>query len=262
MAFRPVSWLQRRARARARAFWAEAAGGGGDDLKPGRLRALREEARATRGLLDRFLMQSDGLAQRARAGLEALPLPVGTDWRWRSGSFDAPLTPFGMARPKSGQRLGADTALWHDCPDRALVLRQIVNERATDLAPFGLRLEVFSFAGSFLSLACDLPDDALNGLSRSHVLRVETLIRPEYEMNIYVRLNIGHGPNTEEELRHLGGVQPRSLNHHVTEFDLAYTDINEARLHKIWVDLIFASPQMNAVDLRDMHVSRHLRAEL
>lgn len=261
MASRLISWLQRRRRQRVRDYWV-AAGDLAGTLTPGGLRDLRDDARGTRREIDRFLRSSDMMARRSRAALDAVLLPPGTDWRWRPWPFSAPLSPAGVAGPGNGHRLGDDTAVWHDCPGKALVLRQIENLRTTDLAPFGLRMEVFGFGGSFLSLSADLPPDVLHGLTGSHIIRVETLILPEREMNIYVRLNIGHGPNTTEEVRHLGGMQPRKMNHHVTEFDLAYSDITYSRLQKAWVDLIFEAPQMNAVDLRDIYISRHLRAEL
>ena len=46
------------------------------------------------------------------------------------------------------------------------------------------------------------------------------------------------------------------------EFDLAYTKINEKRVEKLWVDLIFEGPEMNQIILRDVTVTRRPRAEL
>jgi hypothetical protein len=46
------------------------------------------------------------------------------------------------------------------------------------------------------------------------------------------------------------------------EFDLAYTKLNEKRVEKMWLDLIFEGPQMNQVVLRDLTFSRRKRAEL
>ena len=40
-----------------------------------------------------------------------------------------------------------------------LTLRQIRNTRESDVAPFGLRMDVFRFDGSFLSLVIDLPEE-------------------------------------------------------------------------------------------------------
>jgi len=46
------------------------------------------------------------------------------------------------------------------------------------------------------------------------------------------------------------------------EFDLAYSNINEKRVERAWVDLIFEGPQMNQVVLRDLTFSRRPRAQL
>ena len=46
------------------------------------------------------------------------------------------------------------------------------------------------------------------------------------------------------------------------EFDLAYSTLNEKRVEKAWVDIIFEGPQMNQVVLRDLTFSRRPRASL
>ena len=57
------------------------------------------------------------------------------------------------------------------------------------------------------------------------------------------------------------GLVPGEPGQRVIEFDLAYTEINEKRLEKIWLDLILEAPRMSAVDIRELYLSRHLRAE-
>ena len=48
----------------------------------------------------------------------------------------------------------------------------------------------------------------------------------------------------------------------MVEFDLAYTKVNEKRVERLWVDLIFEGPEMNQIILRDVTLSRRPRAEL
>lgn len=261
MAMRPRKWIERKTRERALRHWADLAETA-EALGPGRLRSLRDEALGLRASLDRFLIRADRRAVRSRAALDALHLPGGTDWRWRPGFMAAQISPRGVAGPEPGGTLGDGAAIWHDCAERALILEQVANLGATDLSPFGIRLEVFGFSGSFLSLSIDLPTSALQGLTRSHVLRLETGILAERALNVYARLNIGHGPNIEEMTLQLHRFEPGQPVQQVTEFDLAYTQMNEKRLEKIWLDLIFESPRMNAVEIRDLFFSRHLRAEL
>lgn len=260
MAMRPRKWLDRVARERAHRGWAELARSK-LDFGSGRRRALREEAIDLRRKLDLFLMRTDQRRDLARESLDALHLPVGTDWRWRPIFMTSPIRPTGIASPENGERLGDEAAVWHDCAERALILEQIQNLRATDLSPFGMRLEVFGFSGSYLAVSIDLPVVALDGLTRGHILRLETGLGIERDMRVYARLNVANGPNTDQVLHQLAGLAPGQQSRQVTEFDLAYTEINEKRLEKIWIDLIFEAPFMNALEIRELFVSRHLRAD-
>src|SRR5690606_29488223 len=115
-----------------------------------------------------------------------------------------------------------------------------------------------SFDGSFLSLAVDLPDAAVDGLRRTHVLRMDVIVEMEQPLEIFARLNIRHGPNTEQIVREL----PLSEAHIRAEFDLAYANLNEKRIESAWVDIIFEGPEMNQVNLRDLTFSRRPRANL
>ena len=72
------------------------------------------------------------------------------------------------------------------------------------------------------------------------------------------RLNIQNGPNTEQMVREFPSGQ-RDVS---AEFDLAYSKINEKRVEKAWIDLIFENPQMNQITLRDLTFSRRPRAQL
>lgn len=260
MAIRPRKWLERKAREQVLRQWTALATGI-EALGPASLRHLRSEALDLRGNLDRFLTGADRHAVRSRAALDALPLPGGTDWRWRPAFMAGRISPRGLVAPESGGLLCDGAAVWHDCPERALILEQIVKAGATELSPFGIRLEGFGFSGSFLSLSVDLPASVLQGLTRSHILRLETGISAERAACVYARLNIGHGPNIDEITLQLPGFEPGVYSQQVTEFDLAYTQLNEKRLEKIWLDLIFEAPRMNAVEIRELFVSRHLRAE-
>lgn len=260
MAARLRKWLERRTRERAERQWSRLSQRV-ERLGPTGLRRLRDEALGLRASINRFLQGADRRARQSRAALEMVQLPAGTDWRWRPGFMAAPVVPRGIVQPESGRRLGEHATVWHNCPERALLLEQFVSPGATDLSPFGLRLEVFGFSGSFLSLAIDLPPEALAGLTRRHVLRLETTIAVERPLGVYGRMNIGHGPNVEEIAQKFADIEPGPQHRQVIEFDLAYTEMNEKRLDKIWLDLIFESPRMSAVEIHELFLSRHLRAE-
>jgi len=148
--------------------------------------------------------------------------------------------------------------LFHDCRESNLTLRQLRNIRPEDLAPFGLRMDVFRFDGTFLSLVIDIPPESAQGLLKRHLVRLSTIIEVEKPLEIFARLNVRHGPNTEQVVREL----PLHMEEIVVEFDLAYTKLNEKRIKGMWLDLIFESPQMNQVTIRDLTFSRYPRAEI
>lgn len=261
MAFRPRRWLSDMVRRRAAQHWAELSAGT-DALTSGRLRTIQAEARDLRRSLDGFLARAQLRLDGAVRAADALNLPGGTDWRWRPSFLAARIAPAGIAAPASGAQLGDEAAIWHDCPSRALILRQVPNRSVADLAPFGLQLETLGFRGSYLSIAVNLPPNSLDGLTGSHIVRLDATLSVERPMSIYARLNIGHGPNTDELLRHLGDLEPGVAQSPVIEFDLHYAAINERRLERMWLDLIFEAPQMNSVRVRDLFFSRHLRADM
>ena len=88
--------------------------------------------------------------------------------------------------------------------------------------------------------------------------RVVTGIETERPIEIFARLNIRHGPNTEQLVRELPHDAPGTL----VEFDLAYSRLNEKRVERAWLDLIFETPDMNQVTLRDLTFARYRRAAL
>ncbi len=223
-----------------------------------RLRQQRTLARRLKAELDRLIHIADGRLALPAIGSSSFPRPHGTDWAWRPELWRGPLPVPGLSSVPSKTRLGSGVELFHDCANSEVTLRQLRNTREADLAPFGLRMDVFQFNGSFLSLVLDLPDDAAKGMTRDHLLRLDTIIETEQPQEIFARLNIKHGPNTEQVLRELPMGDPNVT----VEFDLAYTRLNEKRIEHIWLDLIFEAPDMNQVILRDLTLARHRRAAL
>ena len=171
------------------------------------------------------------------------------------------VSPPGMAAPPPGARVAADTAVWHDCPAAAAVLRQVPGLGSA--APFGLQIDTLGFAGSYLSLSLDLPPEAAKGLTRAHIIRLTLALTVERPIDVYARLNIGHGPNTDDMLLHVGRMwQSPDPIRRAVEFDLHYVEMNERRLERLWLDLIFEAPLMNAATIHDLVLSRHPRAQL
>jgi len=209
------------------------------------------------GHLNRLLHVAEGRLALPMVGSNAFPVPADADWAWRPELWRGPLPTPGMSSVPTKSMLGSEVTLFHDCAFSELTLRQLRNRRAEDLAPYGLRMDVFRFDGSFLSLVIDLPETAVQGLLRRHLIRVETIVEMEKPLEIFARLNIKHGPNTDNIVREL----PLNEQEVAVEFDLGYSTINEKRVERAWLDLIFEGPEMNQVTIRDLTFSRRPRAE-
>lgn len=222
------------------------------------LRKQRARARTLRHYLDTLIAISESRLALPMIGSNAFPVPHGTEWSWRPEAWREPLPIKGRSSVGNREMLGDEVTLFHDCRLSELTLRQLRNHREADLAPFGLRMDVFRFDGSFLSLAIDLPPEAVQGLTRNHLIRLDTNVEMEKPLEIFARLNIKHGPNTEQIVREL----PLDAEEISVEFDLAYSKLNEKRVERAWLDLIFEGPEMNEVILRDLTFSRRPRAEL
>lgn len=226
-------------------------------MSPATLRALRARARQIRRRIDQLLFVADERLTLPLIGSNAIPKPLHCDWAYRPEMWRGPVQPPGRAAVESRTVFGNEVTLFHDCKISELTVRQIRNTRETDIAPFGMRMDVFRFDGSFLSLAIDLPADAANGLQRRHLVRLSATIESEKKIEIFARLNIRHGPNTEQIVREL----PMTTEENMVEFDLAYSKLNEKRVERLWLDLIFEGPEMNQIVLRDITLTRRPRAE-
>lgn len=227
-------------------------------MELGALRNERQRARQLRLHLDELVHVADNRLALPRIGSNAFFRPGGTEWSWRPQLWRGTLGERGMAAVPSKAELGNEVTVFHDCAISELTYRQIRNSREEDLAPYGLRMDVFRFDGSFLSLVIDLPESACDGLKRRHIVRLDTIIETEKPIEIFARLNIKHGPNTEQILQEL----PLGQDDVTVEFDLGYSELNEKRIERMWLDLILEGPEMNQVTIRDITLCRFPRAEI
>lgn len=246
-------WHQRRTEGR----WARLAETA-PDLESFELRALRAETRGMRRQLDRVMQAADArlLVPALTAGLPQMPL--GTDWSWRPDLWRGALPEPGVVASGDRTAMGEGAALYHDCPLGEVAVRQVRNDRSEDRAPYGLAIDVFGFKGSFLSLALNLPETAVQALKARHLVRAELVIDSDQPLRAFARLNIKHGPNLAQPVSALPEVGRDKL----AEFDLAYADINEKRVERAWMDLILNDVAMTRIVIRDVVLSRRPRAEL
>lgn len=223
------------------------------------LRQMRRRARELRSRVNSVLHVAESRLALPAIGSNAIQRPLHTDWAYRPELWRGPVRPLGIVAASTKTRYGAELEMFHDCRISELSLRQIRNTREEDLAPFGLRVDVFRFDGSFLSLALELPSEAVVGLERRHLLRLTSEIEVERPLDIFARLNVKNGPNVEQIVRELPTGAGEEM---MVEFDLAYTKLNEKRVERMWLELIFEGAEMNQFILRDLALTRRPRAEI
>lgn len=228
-----------------------------ETLDPGELKRLRQQARLLGRRIDKVLHVAEERLALPLIGEAGVRRPMHSDWAWRPELWRGPVKPNGAAMVVSKTPIGREAKIFHDCTLSELSVRQLRNTRAEDIAAFGLRMDVFQFDGSFLSLVIDLPPEGVTGLTRRHIIRLEIRVETEKPLEIFGRINVRHGPNLEQIVREFEA----SNGELILEFDMAATRLNEARVENAWLDLIFEGPEMNAITLRDVTLSRRPRAE-
>ncbi|WP_235923979.1 DUF6478 family protein [Pseudoroseicyclus tamaricis] len=222
----------------------------------GRLAAQAESASRLRHHLSELITTHE--RRRETPGAAGIARPAGCDWAWRPALWASRLPEPGRAGVSSRQALGEEVTLFHDCPLGEVILRQVPGRADGEGAPHALSMEVFAFEGSFLSLVLELPAEAGQGLGKRHLVRLRLVTEAERPVEVFARLNVRHGPNTEQIVREI----PPGSGTAEVEFDLGYSRLNEKLIERLWLDLIFDRPAMNRVLLRDVTLLRHPRAEL
>jgi hypothetical protein len=185
------------------------------------------------------------------AAVPGLQAPLHADWVWRAPAWAAPLS---AAALRDGAEIAPGSKLFHDDPGARVAL---AGPLSADAQPAALVLDIAAFAGSFLSLAVDLPPAALSGLRRRHIVQADTRIDAPGAEGAFVRLNLRHGPNTDRITQAIltGTAQ-------IAEFELFHTDFDEARVTAAWIDLIVARPVAGRIVIADLIVARRPRAEV
>lgn len=155
-------------------------------------------------------------------------------------------------------RFGTEMAVFHDCPLNEITVRQLPSSTPGDGARYGIAVDVLGFEGAFLSFAIDLPPEAAAGLRKRHLVRADLTAEAERPLGFFARLNVVNGPNNEQFVQEVELTQGA----YVLEFDLFSSNVNEGRVERMWLDLIFDAPQMNRIVFHDLTLSRRPRAEL
>lgn len=192
-----------------------------------------------------------GDADHQTAGQPAMP---GADWSWRPAAWSEPLAQLEWTSVPHQAQLAGRVTLHHDGAPQEVSLCQ-AGPDAAHAAPFGLRVDLADFRGSYLSLAIAFPPLAARALRKRHLVRLAVLTEADLSQVIYARLNIRHGPNVDQIVRRLPETAEK-----VIDFDLGHSDLTEAHIAEAWADVILERPLQGSIVIRDVVVSRRARA--
>ena len=93
------------------------------------------------------------------------PKPLHTEWAWRPEPWSVSLTPPAIESFSSGASFGTQAKIFHDCSRGAYSVHQL--QVVDGPAPFAVQIEAHEFDGDFLSVAIDLPEEAVAKLTRN-----------------------------------------------------------------------------------------------
>ena len=183
---------------------------------------------------------------------DGFPLPPKTQWGF-TPSLQNSVTEDGISgQILTGTSLGPNVTLHHDGDESAFSI-----QRPDDYC-VGLQFEFGDFPNGFFSLAFDLPEDGVSALSRHDLLRFIVQTQTDEPFQAYVRLNMRHGPNTEQLVRMLDIGDGTTC----VEFDLFYSEYEQKHASSAWIDLIFNDPAHKKVTLERVIILRRARASL
>ena len=152
----------------------------------------------------------------------------------------------------TGTGLAPNLTLHHEVEGAQFAIEQ--SEDYSD----GLVFDFADFTGSFFSLAFALPQEGVLALGRQDLLRFVLRTQTSEPFQAYARLNLCHGPNTEQIVRMVEVGEGESF----AEFDIFYTEFEQKRATSAWVDLIINDPAHKRITLDQAIILRRARASL
>lgn len=229
------------------------------NLGPAHTRAIKTEAEALRLAAAETIRAAMARLEAQQTAPQVAGLPPRTDWVHRPALWSRIEPTATLAPVPSGHGLSGTVSFHHDCPLNQISIRQAPVLRGKgDAAEAGQGqvLDVLDFSGSFASLAVAFPSEALAGFSNSVLIRADLHVEMEAQSEIYLRLNLRHGPNVEKITRKYEPAKP------ATDFDIFHTDLDPEAVSEIWLDIILSAPRMNRFLVSDLVLSRRPRANV
>ncbi len=183
---------------------------------------------------------------------EGFHVPPKTQWGF-TPSLQSGITQGGASgNILTGTVLGPHVTLHHGGDGAQFSIEQ------TDDYGAGLVFNFADFSSDFFSLAFEIPQDGVQGLGRQDLVRFVLRTQTAEPFEAYARLNLCHGPNTEQIVRMINIGAGESF----AEFDIFYTDYEQKRAASAWIDLIINDPAHKRITLEQVIILRRARASL
>jgi hypothetical protein len=183
---------------------------------------------------------------------EGFHVPPKTQWGF-TPSLQSGITQEGISgNILTGTALGPHVTLHHGGDGAQFSIQQ------TDDYGAGLIFDFGNFPSDFFSLAFEIPLEGVLGLGRQDLLRFILRTQANEPFEGYARLNLCHGPNTEQVVRMIN----IGVGESFAEFDIFYTDYEQKRATSAWIDLIINDPAHKRITLEEAIILRRARASL
>ncbi len=183
---------------------------------------------------------------------EGFHVPPKTQWGF-TPSLQSAITQDGISgNILTGTALGPHVTLHHGGDGAQFSIQQ------PDDYGTGLAFEFGDFTSDFFSLAFEIPLEGVLNLGCQDLLRFVLRTQATAPFEAYVRLNLCHGPNTEQVVRMINIGAGESF----AEFDIFYTDYEQKRAASAWIDLIINDPAQKWITLEEVVILRRARASL
>lgn len=182
----------------------------------------------------------------------ATPPPPGIHWRSGYGIFAAPLAVRRGANPQSGSEICPGLRLFHDAgPGAVFSWSQTLGAFARPAADPGLRLTVYDFPGSFVSIVAEVPAEAASALGPGRKVGVEIEATPLRPLTCFLRLNLT-GDSARETLHETLVLATGTRE---VDFDLDGLEIGAGACRAAWLDIILHAPRMCRIDIARLVLS-------
>lgn len=148
------------------------------------------------------------------------------------GVFALDLDPNRADQPASGSQICEGLTLYNDAASGLFSWQQTADKT--------LKLTVYQFEGSYISLAIGMGEEKIGEMCRSGLLEVKAEIESTRPIAAFLRLNV----QIDGEARQMH--QTFIVDHGLrkTVFDLDGLPGNSGDFENAWLDLIFADPRM------------------